>query len=136
VTTDDAMTTPVTPGAAAAPGGRPSLDAPPSGDGRHLTSEEHALFKKIHLAVCDPGAYVPREREQLGGVIEYESVTHWAARAVFVVVAERERQVREQIATAIEETVCAPPEGHDKPCPDCYRHTQMQRDARIARGGS
>lgn len=56
------------------------------------------LFKKIHLAVCDPGAYLPREREEVDGETEYESVTHWCARAVTVVLAEHEKQVREQVA--------------------------------------
>jgi hypothetical protein len=56
------------------------------------------------------------------------------AEALAVVLPEYEKRVREQVAKAIEETVCAPPEGHTKPCPDCYRHKQMQKDARIARG--
>lgn len=47
-----------------------------------------------------------------------------------------ERQVREQVAKEIEDTVCAPPKGHDRKCPDCYRYQQMKRDARIARGES
>lgn len=78
-----------------------------------MTPEE--VFKKIHLAVCDPGAYVPREREERDGETEYESVTHWSARAVTVVLtvvlAEHEKQVREQVAKEIEQVQAADDDG-------------------------
>lgn len=60
----------------------------------------------------------------------------WARWILAAVLPEHERQIRAKVAKAIEETVCAPPEGHTKPCPDCYRYKQMQKDARIARGQS
>lgn len=48
--------------------------------------------------------------------------------------AERQR-IREQVAREIEAAVCRGGEQcKDRFCPDCIRHGQAKRDARIARG--
>jgi hypothetical protein len=43
--------------------------------------------RRIHLAISDPGAIVPRQRERRGSQDwEYESVSHWQMRAVMAVI--------------------------------------------------
>jgi hypothetical protein len=109
---------------------RPKQDARLSGVPRRWPAAEIEIAKRM-ARLTDAGVIPER-----AAVFARQS---WpkgeiAPGIVIEVTGEPGIPVAEEIALAIEDSVCAPAEQcRDNRCPDCYRYAQAQRDAATAR---
>lgn len=55
---------------------------------RDTVPRRENVLALVLLAICDPGSFLPREREERDGETLLESIQHWGARAVLAAIDE------------------------------------------------